>query len=52
MKFIPLYSPAWQQRRSAVPKFTQEEELRFLRRFEEGYGIDSDNRYNVWRKMH
>ena len=52
LKFIPLYSPVRQQRRSAVPEFTQEEELRFQRRFEEGYDIDSDNRYNSWKEMH
>ena len=50
-KFVPLYSPARQQCRSAVPEFTQEEELRF-QRFEENYDIDSDNRYNLWREMH
>ena len=51
-KFVPLYSPARQQCRSAVPEFTQEEELRFQRRFEKGYNIESDNRYNLWREMH
>ena len=39
LKFIPLYSPVRQQRRSTVPEFTQEEELRFQRRFEEGYDM-------------
>ena len=47
LKFIPFYSPAVSKSR---PFFTEEEEAKFEKRFEEGYDI-SDERYESWKKM-
>ncbi|XP_019852802.1 PREDICTED: uncharacterized protein LOC109582507 isoform X4 [Amphimedon queenslandica] len=59
LAFIPLYSPA----RSKQPvsdlssihtpiSFTSDEVTRFIRRYEEGYDITDDERYNLWLKQH
>ena len=38
---------------SASPDpFTEEETQRYMRRFEEGYDIKSDSRYNRWLQTH
>lgn len=57
LAFIPLYSPSC-QRCSCSPQssdqmssddyFTDEERSRFRRRFEEGFDIQTDVRYNLW----
>ena len=48
LKFIPLYRPAQQYRppitQAAV--FTEEEESRFHKKFQEGYDITFDDHYN------
>ena len=49
LAFIPLYSPA---RRKRNVDFTEEEVSRFARRYEEGYNITTDHRYNLWLREH
>ena len=48
LKFIPLYSLARRYRPPITQEavFTEEEESRFQKRFQEGYDITSDDRYN------
>ena len=56
--FLPLYSPivkssqrmvnASQQTSDGLPEFTAEEIAKFTTRFEEGYDLDNDARYNKW----
>ena len=48
LKFIPLYSPALSKTKCS---FTDEEEAKFERRFKEGYDIDTDERYNMWKRI-
>ena len=31
-----------------LPKFTEEEDSKFSRRYEEGYDLKGDKRYNLW----
>ena len=62
LAFIPLYSPDCErcscsnsshssdQMSSSEDDFTEEERIRFRRRYEEGYDIKTDNRYNLWLK--
>jgi len=55
LKFIPLYSPARQNRPTAsldVPTFTEEEMACFQRRVEEGYDLPPGDRYSLWLKMY
>ena len=57
LAFIPLYSPARSSRSNIlssdatpipkVPQFT-EEHTHFTARFEEGFDISTDERYNHW----
>ena len=57
LAFIPLYSPARSERsersehltkRHTETQFTEDEIARFTLRYEEGYDIASDDRYNTW----
>ena len=50
LSFIPLYSPAPSRKKAVVkkPRFTEEEEQLFERRYKEGYDITDDPRYNMW----
>ena len=34
--------------RKKLPEFTDEEGYKFSRRYEEGYDLKGDNRYNLW----
>ena len=36
----------------AEVEFTEEEITRFKRRFEEGFDIESDERFNLWKQIH
>ena len=53
LKFIPFYSPS-----RSVPSpakritFSEDELHRFEVRFENGYDLTHDNRYNLWLKMY
>ena len=49
VKFIPLYSPVKPRIRTC---YTKEEEVKFQRRLEEGYDLEGDMRYNLWKDMH
>ena len=59
LAFIPLYSPACN---SSAPScktitkptvtFTSKEIAHFIRRYEEGYDITTDERYNLWLKKY
>ena len=46
--YLPLYSPSLSRHISPVHNatFTTEEILRFQRRYEEGYDLETDVRYN------
>lgn len=64
LKFIPLYSPAAPRCRSKLPtsvnshvdgsdsptSFTVDEIKLFQRRYDEGYDLHHDERYNLWLK--
>jgi hypothetical protein len=56
ISFVPLYaeSPAIQKTRHGTTchQFTEEEIVLFQRRFEEGYDLKDDEKYNVWRNMY
>ena len=56
LAYIPLYSPAKRSRSLAgstsIPVFSEKELCLFQRRFENGYDIDSDDRYNRWLRMY
>jgi len=55
LAFIPLYSPARHSRKvtSDTPSFSEEEITKFKARFENGYNLMHDERYNCWlRKYH
>ncbi len=52
ISYLPLYSPA-PRRHPAAPlpsslEFTEEEERRFQKRYDEGYDIPGDSRYEAW----
>ena len=55
LKFIPVYSPA--QSKSMPPKcsllynFTEEEVVLFTKRYQEGYDLTHDKRYNYWVQL-
>ena len=34
-----------------IPQFTEAEKILFKKRFEEGYHLTSDDRYNTWLKL-
>ena len=44
---IPLHPSPFSAGKQ-IPPFTSDEHKRFQRRFEEGFDIDSDERYNLW----
>ena len=48
VSFIPLYSPGPKQKPNKSNNFTHEELVKFERRYNEGYYIKTDTRYNVW----
>ncbi len=54
LKFIPMFTP--KPHRSHVhpetPTFLEDEQMRFQKRFEEGYDLDIDERYNAWKRMY
>lgn len=58
LAFILLYSLARQSRSKPMEQrlpdcdFTSEEVARFVRRYEEGYNITTDERYNCWLRQH
>ena len=56
LAYIPLYSPAKRSRPLAgspsIPVFSEKELCLFQTRFENGYDIDSDDRYNRWLRMY
>ena len=55
LKFIPVYSPV--QSKSMPPSssllydFTEEEVALFTKRYEEGYDLTHDKRYNYWVQL-
>ena len=49
LKFIPMCSPM-RQRHTPI-SFSQEEEEKFQKRYEEKYDIKDDVRYNKWKKL-
>ena len=60
LAFIPFYSPARKQRPKQLAcaaeeptraVFTDEEHARFTRKFEEGFDICTDDRYNLWLEI-
>lgn len=67
LAYIPLYSPQNRGSRSRacsreplplneatdsdLPVFSEEEEAHYRRRLEEGFDLQHDGRYNLWRKM-
>ena len=56
LAYIPLYSPAKRPlsvpSTPSIPVFSEEELLRFQTRFENGYDIKTDERYNRWLQMY
>ena len=46
---VPLYSPY--PKRKTPADFSQEELAKFEKRFEEGYDLTTDERYNLWLKI-
>ena len=48
VSFIPLYSPGPKQKPNKSNNFTHEELVKFERRYNEGYDIKTDTRYNLW----
>ena len=52
LKFIPLYSPMKRKSTPKVLRFSEEEEKRFQKRYEEGYDLKDDMRYNNWKEIH
>ena len=52
ISFIPLYSPFKKKTTSSVIEFTEKELLRFQRRYEEGYDLTTDTKYNKWLEMY
>ena len=54
LKYIPLFSPAPAKHRSqaATPSFSEAERAKFQQRFEEGYDLDIDPKYDLWKRMY
>ena len=54
LKYVPLFSPAPTKRQSqaVTPSFSETEMAQFEIRFEEGYDLDIDPRYTLWKKMY
>lgn len=62
LAFIPLYSPARSKKsmpvelehssHEASPSFSEQEIAKFIRRYEEGFNITSDARYNKWLQQY
>ena len=55
LAFIPLYSPACKSSTTITKPpvtFTCEEIARFIRRYEKGYDIITNERYNLWLKKY
>ena len=50
VKFIPLYSP--RRKSSDAIVFSEEEQIKFLKRYEEGHDIETDERYKSWKMYH
>ena len=46
--FLPMHSPMRQSGKRVVFDFTDEETELFQRRFENGYDLKTDDRYNLW----
>ena len=49
---LPQSSPSCSKEVSQVPSFTAAETERFQVRFEEGYDLTHDERYNLWLRAH
>jgi len=49
---LPHSSPSCSKEVSQVPSFTAAETARFQVRFEEGYDLTHDERYNLWLQAH
>ncbi len=63
LRFIPLYSPITKVCPSKcmassrtiankIPEFTPEELKKFEKRFAEGFDLETDGRYNLWKEHH
>ena len=54
LKYVPLFSPAPTKRQSqaVTPSFSETEMAQFEIRFEEGYDLDIDPRYTLWKRMY
>ena len=54
ISFVPLYtqSPSVKRCSTLNLSFSEEEMFRYQRRYEEGYDITSDEKYNKWVKMY
>ena len=52
LKYIPLYTHRTSPRTPQTPSFTDEEICLYQRRYEEGYDLSIDSRYNCWLKMY
>ena len=46
--FLPMHSPMCQSKKRVAFDFTDEEISLFERRFENGYDLTGDKRYNLW----
>ena len=53
INYMPFYSPSCEHRQKSQEraKFTEEEDKKFRSRYEEGYELDSDMRYNLWLEI-
>ena len=52
IKYMPFYSPSCEQKKSEETiRFTEEEDKKYQSRYEEGYDLDIDARYNLWLKL-
>ena len=52
LKYIPLYTHPTSPRTPQTPSFTDEEICLYQRRYEEGYDLSIDSRYNCRLKMY
>lgn len=54
MKYVPLFSPAPSKRRTSVetPSFSEEELYLYQTRYDEGYDLDIDPKYSLWKAMY
>ena len=52
VSFIPLYSPLPKRKSCSVTDFTPEEMALFEKRYNEGYDLTSESRYNLWLEMY